>query len=548
LPRVLYRWPELLTASERALVFVTEGEKDADRLADLGLVATTNPGGAGKWHLVQNLTPLRGRQVVILPDSDEPGRRHAQQVAQSLHQVAESVRVLELPSLPPKGDVSDWLDQGHTKEELLELAEQAPQWAPSPGEDRQGRSLRLVRLDDVLQEPEEEVAWLWSQTLPAGGLSVLAAKPKVGKSTLARNLALAIAQGDDFLDRPTTQGPVVYLALEEKRSEVQRHFQKMGATGAEPILVHFGAAPEEALEELEQAINEHHPALVVIDPIARLLRVRDWNNYGEVTRALEPVLTLARLSGCHILCVHHAGKLDRAGGDAILGSTALFGGVDTALMMRRKEAGRTLETIQRYGEDIPETVIGFDAETGTVSAPGTVDDVEIAKAKDRIVETIGQGSLTRAEIREAVEGKTKYVEAALRQLLQQEQLVRSGTGKKIDPFVYSVRDSKEDRNSSWEPEYSENTAISIAEDEHEPPAYTSDIGSFRHKSSSQNAGSAGSQYIAGTREPEKPESFMANPPQAKGQGGLTSSPNSDQQFRLWEPETGTDQEWEEGVL
>jgi hypothetical protein len=163
---------------------------------------------------------------------------------------------------------------------------------------------------------------------------------------------------------------------------------------SEPIFIHFGAAPQEALESAERAILQYRPMLVIVDPLLRFIRVRDANDYAEVTRALEPLLTLARLSKVHILCVHHAGKLDREGGDAILGSTALFGGVDTALMMRRREAGRTLESIQRYGTDLVEIVIGFDPETGTVSPTGTREEVEVLKAKDRIIEAMGEGSFT----------------------------------------------------------------------------------------------------------------------------------------------------------
>jgi hypothetical protein len=73
---------------------------------------------------------LRGAKVVILPDNDEPGRKHAQQAAKSLHGKAASVKVLELPGLPEKGDISDWLAAGGTREELLELAAEAPEWEP----------------------------------------------------------------------------------------------------------------------------------------------------------------------------------------------------------------------------------------------------------------------------------------------------------------------------------------------------------------------------------------------------------------------------------
>ena len=338
----------------------------------------------------------------------------------------------------PIKDVNDYLDAGYSKEDLLAVVEGAPPIDMSPNEvSGPDSGFRLTPLADLLDEPPEAVEYTWDRTLPAGGLSILAAKPKVGKSTLARNLGMAVARGDDFLGRATSQGPVVYLALEEKRSEVQRHFATMGAVN-EPIQIHVGSAPEEALPALEVAIKETGAVLAIVDPLLRMIRLRDANDYAEVTRALEPLLMLARETGCHILCVHHAGKANREGGDGILGSTALFGGVDTAIIMRRKEDRRTLESIQRYGDDIAEMVMGFDAETGIISDAGTVADMELKKASDAILDAIGEGAMNQTEIRESVEGATKYVVTALHQLHTDGRLTRSGGGKRNDPFVYST--------------------------------------------------------------------------------------------------------------
>ncbi|MGQ9713063.1 MAG: hypothetical protein ACUVRC_10520 [Desulfotomaculales bacterium] len=128
--RVLYRLPEILAAvREGRTVFLVEGEKDADNLTALGLAATTCPGGAGKWR-TEYSEVLRSANVVILPDNDEPGRRHAEQVAQALCGIAAKVRMVELPGLAEKGDVSDWLAAGGTKGKLLELAEAAAEWEP----------------------------------------------------------------------------------------------------------------------------------------------------------------------------------------------------------------------------------------------------------------------------------------------------------------------------------------------------------------------------------------------------------------------------------
>lgn len=128
---VLYHLAEIIAKPTKGVVAV-EGEKDADRLADLGIIATTNPFGAGKWR-AEYAEPLRGRRVVIIPDNDEPGRSHAADVARSLAGIASSVHLLELPDLPPKGDVSDWLGAGGTTDELLRLLYTAPEWTPTRG-------------------------------------------------------------------------------------------------------------------------------------------------------------------------------------------------------------------------------------------------------------------------------------------------------------------------------------------------------------------------------------------------------------------------------
>lgn len=122
--RVPYRLPELVKADPAALVYVTEGEKDADRLASLGLVATTNAGGAGKWFS-EFADFLTGRRVAILPDNDEAGRDHARKVLGSLRAKGVEAKIVTLPNLPDKGDVSDWLDQGGTAEALQDLFNRA---------------------------------------------------------------------------------------------------------------------------------------------------------------------------------------------------------------------------------------------------------------------------------------------------------------------------------------------------------------------------------------------------------------------------------------
>ena len=448
--RVLYRLSELIANSGR-LVFIVEGEKDADALSRLGLLATTNAGGAaGKWQPSYSAA-LAGRHVAILPDNDEPGRTHAATVAAALAGVAASVRVVALPGLPDKGDVSDWLADGGTRTDLEALVKATAAWAPDSANtgftgfsymgkpvkpENQKRELCLTALSDLLNEPPEDVSWTVDDLLPSSGVSILAAKPKVGKSTIARCLSYAVATGTPFLGRATQQGTVVYLALEEKRSEVADHFREMGATD-EPIFIHTGRAPEDALPALVAAIEEHRPVLAVIDPLLMFCRIQDLNDYAQVTRALEPVIALARLSGCHILSNHHMGKAERAGADGILGSTALLGAVDTALIERRKEDGtRTLFSVQRYGKDLPESVLTLDETSGQVALAGDVATLQLEDAERKVLNAIGQDELTQADIRGRVGGNEVLTVKALHVLLDAGKVTRAGKGRRADPYLY----------------------------------------------------------------------------------------------------------------
>ena len=140
---VPYRLPELLAArAEKAAecihppVYACEGEKDCDRLWSLGLLATCNAGGAGKWRSGHSESLPLPCDFVVLADNDDPGRKHAESVCRSL--AAAGVRdpmslvLVELPGLQEHGDVSDWLDAGGTVEQLERIARSAKQWRPQP--------------------------------------------------------------------------------------------------------------------------------------------------------------------------------------------------------------------------------------------------------------------------------------------------------------------------------------------------------------------------------------------------------------------------------
>jgi len=159
--RVLYHLPELLARTDEP-VFVVEGEKDADRLMSIGLLATTNAGGAGKWRPSYSEV-LKGRDMVILPDNDEPGLRHAEMVAKALAGKSKSVRIVALPGLGPKQDVSDWLDTGGDRKQLEALVAAAPEHKPGSLEMAPGTDGRPViethdrPLRDILDDAQTAV-------------------------------------------------------------------------------------------------------------------------------------------------------------------------------------------------------------------------------------------------------------------------------------------------------------------------------------------------------------------------------------------------------
>lgn len=115
----LYNLPELLTYKDEP-VYIVEGEKDANRLTRAGKLAITNPAGAGKWKDDYSMY-LEGREVIILPDNDVVGQRHASQVARSVLPYARSVRVVQLPGLENKQDIYDWLESGNTIKDLEDI-------------------------------------------------------------------------------------------------------------------------------------------------------------------------------------------------------------------------------------------------------------------------------------------------------------------------------------------------------------------------------------------------------------------------------------------
>jgi len=453
--RVPYRLPALLEGIRNGVdeIWFTEGEKDADNLRLLGLTATSFK----KWTQGLNRY-IKNAHAVLFRDHDISGVKQANDAAKIIVDAAKTVRVIDLfdgEVLPDKHgpDVSDWIDgrrrDGLTDDEIAEqLAiivegsglSQLDAAEPDPRTENGHFQFSFTTLDDLYTEPEEETAYVWDKTFPVGGFSIISAKPKVGKSTVLRNLAVAISRGEAFLGRDTLNGKVLYLCLEEKRNEVRKHFQLMQAEG-DSILIHSGSRPQttiEAITAMKDAISEFQPVIVFIDPLSRVIRSADFNDY-RIAYALEPFIDLARETNVHLSALHHDGKGERDGGDAILGSTALFGSVDCHISMKKRKDARTVSSTQRYGEDLPETVIELDKATGLILDKGDLQTAILAEVKADILNCLPDGEwLKAAEIKDRLSNRNGgQVSKAIAALIDEGRLDRAGTGKRNDPYHYA---------------------------------------------------------------------------------------------------------------
>ncbi len=352
--RVPYRLPELIGTALDTTIYVVEGEKDADNLVRLGLVATCNSEGAGKWRS-SFAAFFRGRDVVVLPDNDRPGLAHAGAVAANIAPVAKRTRVLDLPGLPLKGDVSDYLASGGTREQLEALAEAtAPYRSEAPGQGVDdaalpSRRFPLVPFDQMTVGDRHD--YLVKGLIPAEGLAVVWGPPKCGKSFWMFDLAMHIALGWPYRGRIVRQGEVVYVALEGERG-----FAARAEAFRNKFLAEDAAAPSffllptrlDLIAEVSTLIGDLRAqtgpagcAAIVIDTLNRSLVGSELSDedMGAYVKALDELRAAFR---CAVIVVHHCG----VEGTRPRGHTSLTGAVDAQLAIKRDGAGRVVTTLE----------------------------------------------------------------------------------------------------------------------------------------------------------------------------------------------------------
>jgi hypothetical protein len=390
--QVPYRLTELIEATAQdVLVFVVEGEKDAENLAAKGIPATCNAMGAGKWP-DELCEWFKGADVVILPDNDEPGRKHRDLVGSKLATVARRVRVLDIPGLPEKGDVTDWIDAGNDPASLYDLVEaRAKVWTPESAWRSHFNALPWANLDD----PGPEHEWLIKGLLTRGERSMCAGESQAGKSFFTLDIALSIARGVDFFGLRTMKGGVIYQAGEggrgiKKRLRAYRQFHGIARDADLPFVLLPSPVDlygnEDQTNLLMEEIRHWSKTftvpleLVVIDTLSAATPGANENTSEDMSVVLARCARIAEECRCHVMIVHHM----NAGGAKPRGHTSIFANLDNVITIRKLEGNSDLDerlvreatvTKQKDGEDgksikfvLKKVLLGKDTEGDEISS------------------------------------------------------------------------------------------------------------------------------------------------------------------------------------
>jgi putative DNA primase/helicase len=330
--RVLYNQP-LLIASHMAII--CEGEKDCDNVAQCGLFsergslrfATTcnfdgawKPGESGKW--LESYNPyFAGKFVVIFADNDESGETWAQAVAYNVEPYAYQVKIVRLPGLPDKGDVSDWLETHSAKELEAEIAK-APQWRPAV------QLSTYPMFQDAVQfaaEADSTVDWLVEDVVPRAGNGIFGGHPKASKSFSAVDLAMAAACGVPWLGlRIPRRIKTAIVSREDETGLTRRRIKKLIAGRPEYaqlenwMLVNtrhhqadFKVTREDHMNALIDQLGRFGAELVVLD-VFRSIHDSEENDNTEVAKVLAKVSRIQTELKCACALVHHISKSDDA--------------------------------------------------------------------------------------------------------------------------------------------------------------------------------------------------------------------------------------------
>ena len=334
------------------MVVITEGEKDADALAALGIMATTAPMGAdavtcspdkdGKPGKV-DWSPLAWRTVVLFGDDDEPGRNHMARVARCLSRLnpPPMVSMVGVEDRQSCKDAAD-LITAHGADAARQAIARAVPWSKPA-------TVPSFDLQTFADTPEGTLSWVWHGVIPCGMLSLIAGKQGLGKSFVMCDLAARVSTGSPMPDGKQQQaGNVLMLAREDDASLVL--LPRLMAAGADLKRIQWstfssietGSSMDltKHVAELSETVTANEIVLVVVDTFAAFAPAgTDGNAAQAVREMLDPLTQLARKTRAAVVVVAHLRKSGQGEGDAmdaIAGSAQMTAGVRVASML---EAG-----------------------------------------------------------------------------------------------------------------------------------------------------------------------------------------------------------------
>ena len=312
-------------------------------------------------------------------------------------------------------------------------------------EERNGHCPETICAADLMALELPEVRWAVPGIVPEG-VTLLAGKPKLGKSWLTLDLGVAISTGRVALGtKRVEQGECLYLALEDTRRRLQRRLDKLLSGRAAPAGLHLALEwprlDQGGAEALDEWLEVHpHTRAVMVDTLKKVRSRTSGNRnvYDVDYEALEPLLSLAAEHGVAIVVVHHTRKLSADDPlDEISGSTGLSGGVDGALVLKR-DRGRADAYLHVTGRDIEEEqelALRWDPTTARWCIVGDADEYRLGEERAAVVRVLTNtdGPLSPKEVAEAL-GKNG---GAVRELLS--QMAKSGEVENVSYGKYTVK-------------------------------------------------------------------------------------------------------------
>jgi RecA-family ATPase len=337
-----YRLPELLeaTALDRP-IFIPEGEKDVETLRRHGLDATCNSGGAGKWRS-EFADYFTGADVVVIPDNDDAGRKHANDVARSLTGKAQRVRVLTLPGLQAKGDASDWFAAGGTVEQFNELVEKAPEWSTETK--ATAERLAFIDLSRYDTEPIPRREWSVENRFLRRAVSLTSGEGGTGKTIILNQLAAAHVLRRDWLRSIPEPGAALVINCEEEEAEIIRRLKPAldfyGKTfqdavkgglhicslaGKDAVLAHPDhneqLVPTPLFTELFELAKDIKPVTIILDNSADVFGGNE-NDRAQVRQFITLLRGLAIAANSAVILSSHPSLTGMASKSGLSGSTA----------------------------------------------------------------------------------------------------------------------------------------------------------------------------------------------------------------------------------